>query len=84
MPQKNLEKLYAMSAVVQYLGYAVFSAIFSGLLAAFNDNYGYSILVYLAISLPIVIGSTIFLLRTLVKKYAQKYTIIKPEYTEDE
>lgn len=84
MPPKNLEKLYAMGAVVQYFGYAVFSAIFSGLLGAFNDNYGKSMLVYVAIALPLVIFSTIFFLRVLTKKYAQKFTIIKPEYTEDD
>ncbi len=82
-PPRNLEKLYAVSTVVQYLGYAIMSAIFSGLLGAFNDNYGYSMLTYLAISLPLVIGATIFFIRMLTKKHAQKFTIIKPEYTED-
>lgn len=83
MPPRNLEKLYAISTVVQYLGYAIMSALFSGLLGAFGDNYGYSMLTYLLICLPVVIGATIFFIRMLTKKYAQKFTIIKPEYTED-
>lgn len=83
MPKKNMGKLYAISTVVQYLGYSIFSATFSGLLGAFHDNYGYSMLTYLAIALPLVIGSTIFFIRMLTKKHAEKFTIIKPEYTED-
>ncbi len=83
MPKKDLERLYAMTTVVQYLGYAIMTAIFSALLSLFKDNYGYSILTYLAISLPLVIGSTIFFIRMLCKKYAEKFTVIKPEYTED-
>lgn len=83
MPPRNMEKLYAISTVVQYFGYAIMSALFSGLLGVFNDNYGYSMLTYLLISLPLVIGATIFFIRMLTKKHAQKFTIIKPEYTED-
>ena len=83
MPKRDIEKMYAMGIVVQYLGYSIMTAIFSGLLNVFKDNYGYSVLTYLAISLPLVIGSTIFFIRVLCKKYAQKFTVIKPEYTED-
>ena len=83
LPPRNLEKLYALSTVVQYLGYALMSAMYSGLLSAFGDDYGKSMLVYVIICIPLVIAATIFFIRQLTKKHAQKFTIIKPEYTED-
>ena len=84
LPNKNLEKLYALNTMIQYLGYALMSAVFSGLMSAFSNNYGLSIITYMAIfTIPLIISLIVFL-RLLCKKYASKYTIIKQEYVEDE
>ena len=69
--------------MVEYLGYALISLVYSMLLGVFNDNYGLTNLTYISIfAIPLVI-SLIFFIRALVKKHAQKYTVIKDEYTID-
>ena len=69
--------------MVEYLGYASISFVYSILIAAFNDNLGLTNITYVGIfAIPLIISLIVFI-RALCKKYAQKYTIIKPEYTED-
>ena len=83
VPKKNLEKVYAIRSTIEYLGYALMSFTCSGLLTAFNNDYGKVGVVYIAIfAIPVVVSMVIFV-RLLCKKYAQKYTIIKDEYTKD-
>ena len=81
--KKNIERAYSIRIMVEYLGYAAISFIYSGLLAVFNDNYGLTNLVYISIfAIPLVVSLVLFI-RVLCKKYAQKYTVIKDEYTKD-
>ncbi len=81
---KNHERMYALRTIAEYLGIAIFNAIYAQLLNSFNNNIGYADLIHVGILiLPMLIGLIVFI-RALTKKYAQKYTIIKPEYTEDE
>jgi len=81
--KKNIERAYSIRTMVEYFGYAAISFVYSLLLTVFGDNYGLTNMSYIAIfAIPLVI-SLIFFIRALCKKYAQKYTIIKPEYTED-
>ncbi|MBR6778889.1 MAG: hypothetical protein IKM43_01885 [Clostridia bacterium] len=83
VPKKNIEKVYAIRTTFEYLGYALMTLICSGLLTKFNNNYGIVNVVYISIfAVPLII-SMIFFIRLLCKRYAQKYTIIKKEYTED-
>jgi len=80
---KNIERAYSIRVMVEYLGYAAISFVYSFLLGAFNDNFGLTNLTYIGIFvIPLVISLIVFI-RALCKKYAQKFTIIKPEYTED-
>ncbi len=81
--KKNIEKAYAMRSTCEYLGYALMSFAYSGLLSAFNNNYGKVGLVYISIFAVPLLAGMIFFVRQLTKKYAQKYTIIKDEYTKD-
>lgn len=84
IPPKDIEQAYSVRTMVEYLGYALVSAMYSMLLASFNNNYGLTSLVYISIlTLPIILSLVLFI-RQLIKKYAQKYTIIKPEYVDDE
>lgn len=84
LPQKDLEKGYNYKNMAEYLGYGVCSSLYALLMSVFNDNFAYSNLVYVAIlAVPLII-SLIFFIRSLVKKYASKYTVIKKEYVEDE
>lgn len=81
--KRNIERVYAIRTMVEYLGYGLISALFAGLLAVFNDNWGLTNIVYMAIlSVPLII-SLIFFIRSLIKKHAQKFTVIKDEYTKD-
>lgn len=83
MPKRNIEKAYAIRTMVEYLGYAAVSAMFASLLAVFNDNWGWTNIVYIAIlTIPLLISLGIFI-RALIKKHAQKFTVIKDEYTKD-
>ena len=83
LTKKNLERGYNLKNMAEYLGYATFSSIYALLLSVFNDNYGYTNLVYIAIlAVPLIVSMIVFI-RFLVKKHASKYTIIKAEYTED-
>ena len=69
--------------MVEYLGYAAISSVYAALLGGFNDNYGLTNLVYIAIfAIPLLISMGLFV-RALIKKYAQKFTLIKDEYTKD-
>ncbi len=80
---KNHERMYALRTIAEYLGVASINAIYAQLLNVFSNNIGYANLVFVAIlAVPLVVLLIIFI-RVLVKKYAQKYTIIKPEYIED-
>ena len=83
-PKKDVEKLYALRTALEYLGYAICSFAFSMILSGFNDAYAPSNLLFIGIMAIPLILSTILFIRQLCKKYAQKYTIIKPEYTEDD
>ena len=83
MPKKNLERAYAIKTTVEYLGYALMSFTCSGFLTLFNNDYGKVSLAYIGIFIIPLVISMIFFVRLLVKKYAQKYTIIKDEYTKD-
>ncbi len=83
MPQKNYEKLYALRTMTEYLGYAISSALYASLLTGYNDNYGKAVLTFVLIFIiPLLVTMTIYI-RMLVKKYAQKYTVIKQEYVDD-
>ncbi len=80
---KNVERAYSIRVMVEYLGYAVISFVYSFLIGILNDNLGLTHLIYMGIFIiPLVVSLVVFI-RALCKKYAQKYTIIKPEYTED-
>lgn len=81
--RKNIEKAYSIRTMVEYLGYAIISSVYAALLAGFNDNYGLTNLVYIAIfGIPLLVSMVLFI-KALIKKHAQKFTIIKDEYTKD-
>ena len=81
--KKNIERAYSIRTMVEYMGYAAISSIYALLLAGFNDNYGLTNLVYIAIfAIPLIITLVLFL-RAVIKKHAQKFTVIKDEYTKD-
>lgn len=82
-PKKNIERAYSIKTMVEYLGFALISSVYAGLLGIFNDNIGFTNLVYIGIfALPLVV-SLIMFIRTLCRKHAQKFTVIKDEYTKD-
>jgi hypothetical protein len=81
--KRNIERAYSIRIMAEYLGYAVINFVFSMLLSVFNDNLGLTYLTYIGIFvIPLIIALVLFI-RALCKKHAQRYTIIKPEYTED-
>lgn len=83
MPKRNFERAMAIRIMVEYLGYAIISAIYATLLEGFGDNYGLTSAVYMGIfAIPVIVSLVVFI-RLLVKKHAQKYTVIKEEYTKD-
>lgn len=80
---KNIERALSIKIMVEYLGFAIISFVYSMLLGVYNDNLGLTNLTYIGIfAIPLII-SLIFFIRALIKKYAQRYTIIKDEYTKD-
>ncbi len=82
-PKRNHERAYSIRTMAEYLGYAAISAVYAALLSGFNDNFGLTNLVYIGIfALPLIISMIVFI-RLLVKKHAQKFTVIKDEYTKD-
>lgn len=81
--KKNFERMYALKTIAEYLGYAIFNALYAQLLGVFNNNWGWANLVYIAIAVIPIVALLILFIKALTKKFAQKYTIIKPEYTED-
>lgn len=84
MPKRNIERAYATRTMVEYLGYGIISALYAALLSAFNDNWGLTNIVYISIlAVPLIISLILFI-RALVKKYAEKFTVIKDEYTKDD
>ena len=83
MPKRNTERAYAMKTMVEYLGFSIGSAIYAGLLSLFKDNLGLTNIVYISIlAIPLIVSLVLFI-RALIKKYAQKFTVIKDEYTKD-
>ena len=83
MPKRNIERAYATKTMVEYLGFSVGSAIYAGLLSLFKDNWGLTNIVYISIlAIPLIVSLVLFI-RALIKKYAQKFTVIKDEYTKD-
>ena len=81
--KKNIERAYSIRTMVEYLGYAVISSIFAALLAGFNDNYGLTNIVYISIfAIPLIVSLILFV-RALCRKHAQKFTVIKDEYSKD-
>ena len=81
--KRNIERAYSIRTMVEYLGYAIISAVYVAVLAGFNDNYGLTSLVYISIfALPLVVSMVLFI-KALIKKYAQKFTVVKDEYTKD-
>ena len=81
--KKNVERAYSIRIMVEYLGFAVINFVYSFLLSAFKDNWGLTHLAYIGIFVLPLVASLIVFIRALCKKYAQKFTIIKPEYVED-
>lgn len=82
-PNKNIERVYSIRIMVEYLGYALTSLAYSALLSVFNDNFGLTNLIYIGIfGIPLVFALIVFI-KLLCKRHAEKFTIIKPEYTED-
>lgn len=80
---KNYEKMYALRTIADYFGYAVLNAIYAQLLNVFGNNFGYANFVFIgALTIPLIVTLAVFI-SLLTKKFAQKYTIIKPEYTEE-
>ena len=83
MPKKNIERAYSIRTMIEYVGFAIMSAVYAKILAGVNNNYGWANLIHISIyAIPLLIVMGIFI-RQLCRKYAQKYTIIRPEYTED-
>ena len=81
--KKNIERAYSIRTMVEYLGYAAISGIYAAILAANNDHYGLTSLMHISIYIiPIIISTAVFI-HQLCRKHAQKYTVIRPEYTED-
>lgn len=83
LKRKNLERAYAIRTTVEFLSYAVMSAVFAGLLEVTGNDYGKTNLIYISIFFVFIIVSLIVFLRALIKKHAERYTIIKDEYVND-
>ena len=83
IPPKYIEQAYSIRTMFEYLGYSLVSALYSILLAAFSDNYGFTNITYISIlALPMIVSMIVFI-KLLIKKHTQKYTIIKQEYIDD-
>ena len=82
-PKRNHERAHSLRIMAEYLGYAAISAVYAALLNVFKDNYGLTNLTYIAIfAIPLIVSAAVFI-RLLIKKHAQKFTVIKDEYTND-
>ncbi len=82
-PKRNHERVFSIRIMAEYLGYAIISAVYALLLSILGDNYGLTNLVYIGIFAIPLIASVMVFIRLLIKKHAQKYTVIKDEYTKD-
>ncbi len=83
IPKRNIEKAYSLRIMIEYLGYAAISAVYALLLETTGNNFGLTNLVYISIfGIPLLV-SMVFFVNALIKKHAQKYTVIKDEYTKD-
>ena len=83
MHPKDMDKAYSIRVSVEYFGYASVSALYALLLSLFGDNLGFTNLTFIGILIiPILIAMIIFI-KSLIKKHAQKYTIMKDEYFND-
>lgn len=82
-PKRNIEKVYAIRNMADYLGFALINISFGAILSGFGNNYGLTNVVFIAIYALPFIAAMLFFVRQLVKKYAQKYTLIKSEYVDD-
>lgn len=81
--KRNEERAHSIRIMVEYLGYAIISAIYAAMLGAFGDNYGLTSVTYIGIfAIPLILSMVLFI-RALIKKHAQKFTVIKDEYTKD-
>lgn len=81
--KKNHERIYALKTMMEYLSFSLMNFLYAGLLGAFNDNYGLTEVVYMGIlAIPIIVSLVVFI-KLLCKKHAERFTIIKKEYTED-
>ena len=81
--KKNIERAYSIRTMVEYLGYAAVSGLYAAILGVNNDHYGFTSLIHISIYIiPIIIATAVFI-HQLCRKHAQKYTIIRTEYTED-
>ena len=81
--KKNIERAYSIRTMVEYMGFAIISSVYAGLLAVFNDNIGITNLIYIGIFVVPMVLSLVLFIRVLCRKHAQKYTVIKDEYTKD-
>ena len=81
--QDNIDKAFSRRMTAEYLGYTLFSFIFSRLLVVFNDSYAMSNLIFSIIVFIPLLASCIFYLACLFKRYNKLQTIIKKEYTEE-
>ncbi len=81
--EKNRDTAFSVRISVEYLGYAIISAIYSMLLGITNDHYGWTNVYYVLITMiPALIATTLFI-RFIIREYSSRNTIIKREYTED-
>ena len=80
--KRNIDRAHSIRMSVEYMGYAVISALYALLLGVFGDNYGLTNIVYIGILAVPIILSTVLFIRALCKQHAKKYTIIKSEYTD--
>ncbi len=81
---KNHERLYALRTIAEYLGIAIINLFYAQLLDVFNNNFAYANFIYVGVLAIPIITMLILFIKVLVKKFAAKYTIIKPEYTIDD
>lgn len=82
VPESKGETIFALRAMMEYLGHSVGALLFSQLLGI-NNNYGLANFLFISImSIPLIIVTILFI-KMLIKVYATKRTIIKKEYVED-
>lgn len=82
IPESKTETIFALRAMMEYLGHSLGALLLSQLINI-NNNYGLANLLFVSIiSIPLII-STIVFIRMLIKVYANKHTVIRKEYVED-